>query len=293
MDPSYYFSYQPINIAPEACAAVFLLISIFLTIQTVRSASPSWLLILPMTAFCECVGYIFRTLCIYWTTLGTFTAMSLFLLLPPNALALTNYKTLGETLKLARNQKPRGGKPPFLLRPRFVTWFFFTSDVFSFLLQAGGVSVSTRDGMREVAKKMVLAGLAVQLFFFAAFLFLAIYVAMSKRYTARRGPRDKDGKMAKRRLFTTIIATTVLLYIRSVYRVVEFADGYGGRIYGTEWLFYVFDTALVLVSFLIYMVSFIGHHFSRRPYSRDEGDEGIFIEDIRCDRTRLIRRTAM
>ncbi|KAJ2535732.1 hypothetical protein IWW43_001409, partial [Coemansia sp. RSA 1935] len=242
-NPEYYFSYKPVNIAPEIVAVIFLTIAVLTTIQVFKSRGPKWLLVLPVTAFCEAVGYAFRVVCIYWTTLGTFTATSLFLLLPPNALALTNYKTLGEVVRRSRvllsdHQKPK----VFWLKPRFLTWFFFTSDVFSFLLQGVGVGISTQDGKRDLAKYTVLGGLYVQLFFFAVFLVITMYVLVDRRFVVACGPRDVSPRQAKRRLFWVIIATTMLLYIRSIYRVAEFVGGYGSKIYGTEWLFYLFDT---------------------------------------------------
>ncbi|KAJ2778898.1 hypothetical protein H4R18_004326 [Coemansia javaensis] len=261
VDPTYYFSYTPVNVAPEVAAAAFLGAAVVLAMQTFTSRGPRWLLVLPVTAFCEAVGYAFRTVCIYWTTLGTFTAMTLFLLLPPNALALTNYKTLGDVVRDSTARLPSGQAPrTFLLRPRFITWFFFASDVLSFLLQGAGVGISTQEGRRELAKQTVLAGLYVQLVFFAVFLGIAAYAFFDRRFVVRRGPRDATARQAKRRLFRVICLTTALLYVRSVYRVAEFVDGYGGRIYGTEYLFYVFDTLLVAASLAVYMQSFIGHH---------------------------------
>ncbi|KAJ2719250.1 hypothetical protein GGI07_005319 [Coemansia sp. Benny D115] len=264
VDPTYYFSYTPANIAPEVAAGVFMTISLVLCVQTLKSRGPTWLMILSMTSLCEAIGYGFRTVCIYWTTLETFTAMTLFLLLPPNALALTNYKTLGEVIRSSPAIDPDSRKIApgyFFLRPKFVTWFFFGSDVASFLLQAAGVGISTQDGQRALAKNTVLAGLAVQLFFFAAFLCIAAYAFQSPAYVVECGPQDLSRIGAKRRLFSVIIATTVLLYARSVYRVAEFVGGYGSWVYGSEWLFYLCDTGMVLASFGIYMHSFIGHHF--------------------------------
>ncbi|KAJ2000656.1 hypothetical protein H4R26_004510, partial [Coemansia thaxteri] len=276
VDPAYYFSYTPMNIAPEITAAIFLGITIILALQTSRSQGPRWLLILSVTAFSEAVGYGFRTVCIYWTTLGTFTAMSLFLLLPPNALALTNYKTLGEVVKSAYIERGYGSTQApksFILRPGFITWFFFTSDVFSFLLQGAGVGISTQEGQRTLAKQTVLAGLAVQLVFLAAFLWIAFYVFRDQRFSVGRGPRDVDSREAKRRVFRVIIGTSLLLYVRSVYRVAEFVGGYGSKVYGTEWLFYLCDTAMVLAAFVFYMQSFIGYHFQRDGESRAKDDD--------------------
>ncbi|KAI9500055.1 hypothetical protein GGI25_004170 [Coemansia spiralis] len=260
VDPTYYFSYTPVNIAPEVIASVFLILTATTLVQTIKSRAPLWLLILPATALSEALGYAFRTVCIYWTTLGTFTAMSLLLLLPPNALALTNYKTLGLVAQKSNLQGP----VIFIMRPKFITWFFFISDVFSFVLQGLGVAISTKEGKRDLAKYTVLAGLFIQLVFFAAFFFIAVKLYRDPQYTVQRGPRDLDRVGAKKRLFRVILGTTVLLYIRGIYRVAEFVGGYGSKVYGTEWLFYLFDTSNVLVCFAIYIESFIGYHFQRR-----------------------------
>ncbi|KAJ2083760.1 hypothetical protein H4R24_000531 [Coemansia sp. RSA 988] len=274
-DPTYYFSYTPVNIAPEIAAGLFLVIAVVLTVQTFKARGPRWLLVLPITALSEAIGYGFRVVCIYWTTLGTFTAMTMFLLLPPNALALTNYKTLGEVVRKSQDSIPSHQIPKvFLLKPRFITWFFFTSDVFSFLLQGAGVGISTQEDKRDLAKHTVLAGLYVQLFFFAVFLGIAAYIFFDRRFVVMCGPKDSSEQQAKRRLFSVIIVTTVMLYLRSVYRVAEFAGGYGSKIYGTEWLFYMCDTVPVLLSFAMYMWSFIGHHFKRSRAPRAVGGGG-------------------
>ncbi|KAJ2770498.1 hypothetical protein IWQ56_002143 [Coemansia nantahalensis] len=264
-DPTYYFSYVPVNVVPEIAAGAFVAIAGVLLAQTFKAQGPRWLLVLPATALCEAAGYGMRTVCIYWTTLGTFTATSLLLLLPPNALALTNYKALGDVIRESRDLVPAHRRPRvFLLKPRFITWFFFGSDVLSFLLQGAGVAISTQSGRRALAKQTVLAGLYMQLFFLAVFLGITTYAFFDQRFTVARGPRDAGGQQAKRRLFAVVSLTTVLLYVRSVYRVAEFVDGYGGRIYGAEYLFYVCDTVPVLASFGVYMQSFLGHHLGRR-----------------------------
>ncbi|KAJ2745357.1 hypothetical protein GGI20_002243 [Coemansia sp. BCRC 34301] len=136
-----------------------------------------------------------------------------------------------------------------------------TSAVIFIGFSGAGVGISTQEGRRELAKQTVLAGLAVQLAFFAGFLCIAFYVFYDPRFTVDRGPRDVDSREAKRRLFRVIISTTLLLYLRSVYRVAEFVGGYGSWVYGTEWMFYLFDTVMVMLSFAVYLQSFIGYHF--------------------------------
>ncbi|KAJ1948808.1 hypothetical protein EC988_005023, partial [Linderina pennispora] len=145
--------------------------------------------------------------------------------------------------------------------PKFITWFFFGSDIFSFLIQATGGSMQATESTRNAGKYIALFGLAVQLIFFACFLAITIYVQRSAAYVVSAGPKDMTDKGAKIKLMRVIIATTILLYVRSIYRVAEFADGYGGKIYSAEWAFYVFDCLAMLFSFVIYILWFVGHHF--------------------------------
>ncbi|KAJ1934599.1 hypothetical protein FBU59_005649 [Linderina macrospora] len=204
----------------------------------------------------ECAGYIFRSVIIYHTSLGLLIAMNLCLLLPPNAVALFNYKVVGEIVR-------RSNVPPrrFWLKHKFIFWFFVGSDVFSFTIQASGGSMQSSEDTRTAGKYIALFGLAIQLFFLACFVAITIYVKRCASYVVSAGPKDKTDTGAKIKLMRVILATTVLLYVRSIYRVAEFADGYGGKIYGCEWAFYVFDCLAMLFCFVIYILWYVGHHF--------------------------------
>ncbi|KAJ1798768.1 hypothetical protein LPJ75_006787 [Coemansia sp. RSA 2598] len=65
-----------------------------------------------------------------------------------------------------------------------------------------------------------------------------------------------------------VVLTTIILYLRSIYRIAEFADGYKGKIYSAEWAFYVFDTLFIFIAFLVYIVLFIGPNFSNARASQ-------------------------
>ncbi|ORX71095.1 hypothetical protein DL89DRAFT_119694 [Linderina pennispora] len=118
--------------------------------------------------------------------------MTLFLLLPPNALALVNHKTLGEIIRTS-NVEPRR----FWLRPHFVTWFFFASDLFSIAMQGTGGGMSTSESLQTPAKAIALIGLCVQLVFFVCFFFIAVYVWCRTEYVVSTGKHDRDGAEAK------------------------------------------------------------------------------------------------
>ncbi|KAJ1645952.1 hypothetical protein J3B02_000844 [Coemansia erecta] len=260
-----YFTYMPADVYPEVSLGVYFVVGSVLLYQTIRSKAQGWVYILAGTAFAESLGYIFRTVCVYDTTFAMYVLMTLFLLLPPNALALVNYKTIAKIIEDSVQAKPN----KFWLRPKFVNWFYFSSDVFSIAMQgAGGGMMTTMKG-RNAGKRIVLVGLTVQLFFFACYLFTTFYVWRKPEYAVSQGPRDKSPAAAKRKVMLAIVLTTLIIYLRSIYRIAEFADGYGGKIYSAEWAFYVFDTILIFIAFLVYIVLFIGPNFSKQKRMAD------------------------
>ncbi|KAJ2440757.1 hypothetical protein IWW46_003821, partial [Coemansia sp. RSA 2440] len=237
LNASDYFSYQPIHGAPEAAAAIFAGVAVILVYQTVKALAARWVYLLVGTAIALSIGYIFRAVCINHASLALFICMNLFLLLPPNALALFNYKAIGEIVRVSAIQSPK-----FWLRPRFIVWFYFASDIFTFILQSTGASMTSQDDLADTGKWICFTGLAIQLAFLTSFIAIIVIVQRNRLCTVDKSPRDEDCVQAKKQLMKIMFVTTALLYVRTVYRLIEFADGYGGKIYSAEWAFWVFDT---------------------------------------------------
>ena len=95
--------------------------------------------------------------------------------------------------------------------------------------------------------------------------FAAEFVA---RYTLDRSAREKDvalprgtlDKPIKQMLFA-MFTIAILLYIRSIYRIVTLSEGYGSTIVSTEWIFgssacppLCSDTEILIVTQLYLMV---------------------------------------
>lgn len=161
------------------------------------------------------------------------------LFLPPNTLALVNYKAVGEIIRLSNIQT----KQPFYLRPKFVTWFFFASDVLSLFCQGAGGGLQATGTTPDAGKAITLVGLSAQLVFFTCFVYITIHVHRHPEYTyCVEGQKD-----LKKHLILCLDITLVLLYIRSIYRAAEYSTGYGGPIARLEWAFYVFDTFVIVV----------------------------------------------
>ncbi|CEI99700.1 hypothetical protein RMCBS344292_13782 [Rhizopus microsporus] len=252
----HYIPNQPLSIVSLVVYIIFML---YFAYRVYKTKSRRFLYILAFTAFMEVVGYLIRAMCYSFTSIARFAVMNLFLLLAPNALALVNYKTLGEMIRLSRVQEKR-----FYLRPKFVTWFFFASDILSFLMQGSGGGLQAT-GNADTGKAIVLVGLFIQLFFLACFFFITIYVSRNDNYTFYVAGVDNP----KRKLAICLFSTLVLIYIRSIYRVIEYATGYDGPVARTEWAFYVFDTLAIAICFVLYGVYYIGNYIPKRDAQED------------------------
>ncbi|OBZ87640.1 Protein RTA1 [Choanephora cucurbitarum] len=262
LQPIDLFHYIPNLPLAIICAILFLFFFFYLTYRVKRSKSPRFLYILPITSLFEFLGYVIRLKVRTDITIATYAVMTLFLLLPPNALALVNYKCAGEIIRLS-NAEPKH----FFLRPRFVTWFFFASDIFAFVMQgAGGGLQGTGDpDLSNMGSKIAMIGLAVQLLFFGSFAVITVYLDRKPEYVYTIQGQDQP----KKKLIHCLYITTALLYIRAIYRIIEFAGGYDGPVASAEWAFYVFDSLVLFLCFVFYSVLYIGNYLPKR----DEDDQ--------------------
>lgn len=268
-----FFHYRPNQPLGITGLVVYALFAIFLTGRIYFSKSPKFLYILAFTGLMEAIGYAVRIICHNYTDLGRYIGMTLFLLLAPNALALVNYKAVGEIIRLSKVESKR-----FYLKTKFVTWFFFSSDIFSFVLQGAGGGLQSTTEFNNIGIAVTLVGLSLQLFFFACFAVITIYVHRNPRYSYHVEGRPN----AKRSLILCLYVTMALLYIRSIYRVAEYATGYGGPVARLEWAFYVFDALVIAISFLVYCVFFIGNYLPKH-----DAEEVNVVDDVQGEKAEI------
>ncbi|CAO3620453.1 unnamed protein product [Cunninghamella blakesleeana] len=309
-----YFHYIPMDVLPQVAISYFVVVAILFSYRIFKNKDGKWLYILPGTAIAEMLGYIFRLLCRTETTLMKYVVMNLFLLLSPNALALVNYKALAKIVQektapsSASNSMDNGTNPlssspkmsnkqhnndndasssskdPFWLRPKFITWFFFASDIFSFLLQGSGGGLQAT-GKNDLGQTIVLFGLGIQLFFLACFTVIALIVYRRPSFDYQL--IDIRTMMAipspKKKIMVCLFVTTGLLYVRSIYRFAEYATGFDGPIARREWAFLVFDFEFIGACFIVYYCIYIGNYlpnneFILRSYEKD--NSAISLSDL-------------
>ncbi|KAI0361569.1 RTA1-domain-containing protein [Trametes cingulata] len=158
------------------------------------------------------------------------------------------------------------------LRPSLYSKIFLTCDITSLLIQGGGggiAATSTTDPSKvRLGSNIILGGLFIQI------IAMSIFVACMCEYAYRRAvdrPFRKPAMMSYREagtpavhrtltrpmkmLIAGICLATGFIYIRSVYRIIEFINGFDGPIAHNQTLFELFDGMLVTLA--MYTLNFM------------------------------------
>ena len=176
---------------------------------------------------------------------------AMLLLCAPPLLAGSIYMSLGRLITALDASRFS------LIRPSILTKIYVLIDVLAFFSQLAGVGVQASGdaNLMAIGKKCILGGLIFQevaLVFFT-------YIAIRVQNKLSREPTDVSlgiGHVLKwRRFFAVMYVATVLLMVRNLIRLIEFAQGPLGTIASNEAFIYVFDAvpmALVMVAPLVF-----------------------------------------
>lgn len=146
---------------------------------------------------------------------------------------------------------------------KVVVWFFTGSDIFCLLFQTAGGALYANPDLMTYARLLLLVGLGAQLVFFSGFIVLTVFVQRSPYFGFRCSGGKNGGKTGGssssfRPVFGCIYATTLLLHLRNIFRVAEFAQGHGGEASAHEYYLFVFDFAPVFASILLFTALHFG-----------------------------------
>lgn len=99
--------------------------------------------------------------------------------------------------------------------------------------------------LNKMGEKIIIGGLFVQLFFFGCF----IIVSAVFHIRMARGPTVKSqvSQVRWQTYLATLYVTGILIWVRSLFRVVEFIEGNDGHLVRSEVWVFVFDGMLMLL----------------------------------------------
>jgi hypothetical protein len=161
------------------------------------------------------------------------------------------------------------GEEHSLIRVSWLTRAFVLGDVLSFMIQGGAAGLMATGNNVALGNNIVIAGLAIQVLSFGLFIVTAIVfqVRIGKFPTAESyNNPDVPWKQSLWGLYVM----SVLVLVRSVFRVVEYGLGYDGYALEHEWTLYAFDS----VPMFSVMVVFLWRYPSRLRMLPKDGEVG-------------------
>jgi hypothetical protein len=259
-DPATVFFYYTFHFRPNLPGAwgnmaLFLAVTIVVFLQALRWRSPRYQWILVAVGAAEATGYALRVPATQQLSTNAFIVVTLFLLLAPIFLILTNYKSVARLLQ-ASNQSLHLTKR-LELKPVHISRIFLGSDIVTFLVQAGGggMMAMKNEAMVTFGQTLARTGLAIQLVFFVSFMAIARHICTEKRFGVAATPSLAP-------VVNCIAVTTFFIFVRNVFRMAEFSLGLDSPLVTHELAFAMMETLMILLSFVAYICWPLGKTFS-------------------------------
>ncbi|KAG5764744.1 hypothetical protein H9Q69_006395 [Fusarium xylarioides] len=251
-DPDYrhadwsFYRYEPSTAAAVIYIILFSITTIIHVYQMIKTKT--WY----MLAFClggvsEIAGYIGRAInstedpgC--WT-LGPYVVQSVLLLIAPALMAASIYMILSRVILLTE------GEVHAVIKRRWLTKVFVIGDIVSLELQSAGGSMMSGanegNNLMKIGEYVIIGGLFFQLAIFGIF----IVVASVFHRRMSRSPTNKslEPSIRWRHYLTTLYVTSGFIWVRSLFRVIEYLDGNDGYLMRTEAFLFVFDATLIWI----------------------------------------------
>jgi hypothetical protein len=260
-----YYPYDVSHAAAIVVAVLYTMVAAVTVFQYFYYRSWVWL-VMVIASLMESGGYISRSISTWQVSnRSLYIVQFALVILAPVLMAAGFYVVFGRIVFLVMPPEARRARTLWV-PPRFCTPIFVTCDIIAFFIQAvGAITVAgtkptdpDRVSKLDKGKKIVLIGLGVQMACFGLFSVIAIrFHFVSRRFTkssidqmgVEPGTKYWHPEGSSRKLKTNwgsllwvVNLACILVLVRSIYRIVEFAMGPTGYPNTHEWTFYIFDT---------------------------------------------------
>ncbi|KAL2266676.1 hypothetical protein VTJ83DRAFT_6028 [Remersonia thermophila] len=240
--PVIIYGYTPSFALALVATILFSLYFIVHLFQVVRHRT-LYFVTFPIGLAFEIVGYIARCLSakVNPYNLIYFILQYFFIVTAPVFLAAGIYAVLSALI-----HRIPGGHSFSILPPKIILWFFITSDVIATITQiCGAALIGVKQKNREdptTANNILLGGLAYQVFAIGCFILLSV----SFLWRGRKAIRGEGKGLI---LFVAaFFVATLLVYLRTVFRLAETAEGLGGDLSTTEIYFITLEFLPLMVA---------------------------------------------
>ncbi|OLN88264.1 Protein RTM1-like protein 1 [Colletotrichum chlorophyti] len=246
-NPFKLYHYDPTIAGAVICVLLFLGTTLFHFWQLVKSRC--WFLLpLAIGGVLEIIGYAARANSGAespdWT-LGPYIIQAILLLVAPALFAATIY------MELARIIAVIDGEGHVLIRKEWMTKLFVTGDILSFLFQGGGGGYQAAGSLEALnnGAKVIIVGLFIQLICFGFFIVIAVafHRSINKAPTGR-----SNSSIPWRRHMGALYLGSFLIMVRSIFRAVEYLQGFDGYLLSHEAYLYLFDAVLMFLVMILF-----------------------------------------
>ncbi|GAD97606.1 RTA1 like protein [Paecilomyces variotii No. 5] len=244
------YRYTPSVAAAALFVVLFTLTTLYHVYQAIRRRT------IYFTAFIiggifQIIGYICRIIAhSQKASIPVYSIQTILILLAPPLYAASIYMVLGRLIVYLRAEKFS------LVSVSWMTKVFVTGDVIAFAMQAagGGIMASGTINSYKLGERITIGGLCVQLAFFS---FFVITCALF-HYRIRSNPTQRlmglstgIGTRTVRtweNVLVGLYAASSLILVRSIFRLIEYAQGNSGYLISHEAFMYVFDSTLMFLA---------------------------------------------
>ncbi|KAL5596606.1 hypothetical protein BROUX41_006817 [Berkeleyomyces rouxiae] len=237
----YLWRYLPSRAAAAIFAVLFAFSLAYITWKIFKTRA-YFCIVFAIGCLFEIIGYGTRVSAHNQTgSVMLYAMQNTFILIAPTFFAASIYMTLGRTIVSVNAEKYSP------IRPTRLTKTFVTGDVLSFFIQAGGAGllVAQSSDSAKLGEQIIIVGLIAQVILFG--LFGAVAVVFHRRISKYPTPDSLDSFVPWRETLVMLYAASVLVMIRSIFRVIEYVQGHDGYSLSHEWTLYAFDTVLMFL----------------------------------------------
>ncbi|KAF9121744.1 hypothetical protein BGX30_002400 [Mortierella sp. GBA39] len=231
-----------------------------------------WALCLPLGAIASAVGFFVRVgLDRQNVSIMLYVVQSMFIVASPSAFLAFNYMLYGRFIAAIDPQfgsdkaQPKMEKSRYsFIPPRIVGRVFIWSDVTTFMIQiaAGGLLGSGGDNLSliQIGDKLFLVGVCAQgvcYLLFTALLTVTLMRLVSERQAAGLNRSGRGCMGLDKNTFKMTIGfyfSSLCIAIRSVYRIIEFAQGNSGYLVSHEVYLFLLDAAPLVLAIGVWAI---------------------------------------
>ncbi|UPK96667.1 hypothetical protein LCI18_007602 [Fusarium solani-melongenae] len=221
----------------------------------------------------ETAGYAARAYSARQTpdwTLMPYIIQSILILLGPAFFAGSIYMVLGRLIQVLE------GEDYSLIRVKWLTKLFLLGDILSFFGQGGGgglLASANSKSTQDLGNAVILVGLGIQVVFFSGF--MLVTAVFHLRIVRHPTLQSKTTTRPWRRFLSVLYFSSVLIMVRSVFRMAEYAQGNNGSLMQKEVYAYVLDALLMLIVAVIFAL----YHPSQVLQGHKISDRGAHLEE--------------